>query len=329
MSLARPPKRQAAGPLALVGRVLLVVLLLVILGSLGWAITVNGSVEEAETLGRDFVVPGTMVVIPGLTEIHLREEGAGEPVLLIHDFDLAGGYQWSGTVGLLGDRRLLMPDLIDFGFSPRPGERSRIHTIVGQAETLLAMLDEIGITHLSVVGAGMGGAVAAQMASLDPGVIDRLILISPEILGPEPSWDSLLYRLPTIGDAMIFTFMGAGGRADSSYSAGCQTGGYCPDAGTREVRRTASAIPGTTEALAALLTTPPASTLPASLGLITAPTLIVWGGDDALTPLSQAEELAATIAGSSLEIVSGAGHRPHLEDPEATAAAIVAFLDSQ
>ena len=167
------------------------------------------------------------------------------------------------------------------------------------------------------------------MASLDPGVIDSLVLISPEILGPEPTWDSLLYRLPTIGDAMIFTFLGAGSRADSSYSAGCDTGGYCPDADTREVRRMASTMPGTTEALAALLTTPPASTLPASLGLITAPTLIVWGSDDAVTPLSQAEDLQGTIAGSSLEIVSGAGHRPHLEDPEATAAAIEAFLDSE
>lgn len=328
MSLARPPERQAAGPLALLGRFIFTVIFLAIVGGLGWAIVVNGSIEGAETLDRDVVAPGTIVIIPGLTEVHLRSEGSGDPVLFIHDFDLAGGYQWTKTAELLADHRLLMPDLVDFGFSARPAFRGRLHTVVGQAETMLAMLEELGISNLSVVGAGLGGSVAAQMASLEPGVVDRLVLIAPEILGPEPSWQSILYRLPSVGDAMTFTFIGAGGRADSSYSAGCGNGGYCPDAETRAARQTAAMVPGTTNALTAMFATPPASTLPDSLGTITVPTLIVWGADDLITPLSQAEDLQRALADSSLEIVAGAGHRPHLEDPEATAALISAFLSS-
>lgn len=328
MSLARPPERQASGPLALLGRFIFIVIFLAIVGGIGWAVVVNGSIASAETLDRDLVAPGTIVIIPGLTEVHLRSEGSGEPVLFIHDFDLAGGYQWTRTAELLSDRRLLMPDLVDFGFSARPGVRGRLHTVVGQAETLLAMLEELGISNLSVVGAGLGGSVAAQMASLEPGVVDRLVLIAPEILGPEPSWQSILYRLPSVGDAMTFTFMGAGSRADSSYSAGCGNGGYCPDAETRAARQTAAMVPGTTEALTAMFATPPASTLPDSLGTITAPTMIVWGADDLVTPLSQGEDLQRALVGSSLEIVPGVGHRPHLEDPEATAALISAFLSS-
>jgi pimeloyl-ACP methyl ester carboxylesterase len=328
MSLARPPERQASGPLALLGRFIFTVIFLAIVGGLGWAIVVNGSIEGAETLDRDVVAPGTIVIIPGLTEVHLRSEGSGDPVLFIHDFDLAGGYQWAKTAELLADHRLLMPDLVDFGFSARPSFRGRLHTVVGQAETMLAMLEELGISNLSVVGAGLGGSVAAQMASLEPGVVDRLVLIAPEILGPEPSWQSILYRLPSVGDAMTFTFIGAGGRADSSYSAGCGNGGYCPDAETRAARQAAAMVPGTTNALTAMFATPPASTLPDSLGTISVPTLIVWGADDLITPLSQAEDLQRALVDSSLEIVAGAGHRPHLEDPEATAALISAFLSS-
>lgn len=328
MSLAQPPKRQASGPLALLGRFVVTVIFLAIVGGLGWAIVVNGSIESAETLDRDVVAPGTIVLIPGLTEVHLRSDGTGEPVLFIHDFDLAGGYQWTRTAELLADHRLLMPDLVDFGFSARPSLRGRLHTVVGQAETMLAMLEELGISNLSVVGAGMGGSVAAQMASLEPGVVDRLVLIAPEILGPEPSWQSILYRLPSVGDAMTFTFMGAGNRADSSYSAGCGNGGYCPNAETRAARTAAAMVPGTTNALTAMFATPPASTLPDSLGTITAPTLIVWGADDTTTPLSQAEALQRALVDSSLEVVAGAGHRPHLEDPEATTALISAFLSS-
>jgi pimeloyl-ACP methyl ester carboxylesterase len=87
-------------------------------------------------------------------------------------------------------------------------------------------------------------------------------------------------------------------------------------------------VPGTTDALTAMFATPPASTLPDSLGTITAPTLIVWGADDTTTPLSQAEDLQRTLVNSSVEIVAGAGHRLHLEDPETTAALISTFLSS-
>ena len=328
MSLARPPERQASGPLAAIGRFIFILIFLAIVGGLGWAVVTNGSIERSETLDRDVVAPGTIVLIPGPTEVHLRSEGSGDPVLFIHDFDLDGGYQWTRTAELLTDHRLLLPDLVDFGFSDRPSSRGRLHTVVGQAETMLAMLEELGISNLTVVGAGLGGSVAAQMASLEPGVVDRLVLIAPEILGPEPSWQSMLYRLPSVGDAMTFTFMGAGSRADASYSAGCGDGGYCPDAETRAARQTAAMVPGTTDALTAMFATPPASTLPDSLGTITVPTLLVWGDDDTVTPLSQGQDLQRALVGSSLEVVAGAGHRPHLEDPEATAALISAFLSS-
>ncbi|HUP17987.1 MAG TPA: alpha/beta hydrolase [Acidimicrobiia bacterium] len=328
MSLARAPERQASGPLALLGRFIFIVIFLAVVGGIGWAVLVNGSIDSTETLDRDVVAPGTIVIIPGLTEIHLRSEGSGEPVLFIHDFDMAGGYQWTKTAELLADHRLLMPDLVDFGFSARPSFRGRLHTVVGQAETMLGLLEELGISNLSVVGAGLGGSIAAQMASLEPGVVDRLVLIAPEILGPEPTWQSMLYRLPSVGDAMTFTFMGAGARADASYSAGCGNGGYCPDAETRAARQAAAMVPGTTDALTAMFATPPASTLPDSLGTITVPTLIIWGDDDTVTPLTQGQDLQRALVGSSLEIVAGAGHRPHLEDPEATAALISAFLSS-
>ena len=326
MSLARPPKRQATSPMALFGRALLVLIIVVILGVIGWAVLTNRSIEAAETPDRGFVIPGTIVAIPGLTEVHLRTQGSGDPVLLIHDFDLAGGYQWSETAGLLPDRLLLMPDLVDFGFSARPNARGRIHTVVGQAETMLALLEELGISKLSVVGAGSGGVIAAEMAALEPAAIDRLILIAPEILGPEPGWDSILYRLPSVGDAMTFTFFGAGSRADTRYAAGCDEGGYCPDPVTRETRTAASKIPGTTDALAAFFATPAATTLPDSLGTINAPTLIVWGAEDPVTPISHAQELQDSLSDSRFEVVAGAGHRPHLENPEATAALISEFL---
>lgn len=248
-------------------------------------------------------------------------------MLFIHDFDIAGGYQWLPVVQGLGSRSMLIPDMIDFGLSARPGDAGRIHTVVGRAETLFGLLEELAVDRVSIVGAGYGGEVAAEMAALEPDLVESLVLISPEIYGPAPTWESYLYSLPVLADAMNFTFIGAGSRAERRYAAGCETGGWCPTPDALAVRDQTSRVPGTAEALTAMAQTPEASTLPDALSAITAPTLILWGENDVTTPLDEGQQLSAAIAGSQLVIVPGTGHRPQLEDPGAVAAFIGEFLD--
>jgi pimeloyl-ACP methyl ester carboxylesterase len=63
------------------------------------------------------------------------------------------------------------------------------------------------------------------------------------------------------------------------------------------------------------------------LNKITAPTLIVWGDQDAFCPRHDQEMLAAAIAGSQLVVYAGAGHALHWEEPERLAADLVAFVE--
>ncbi|WP_436316947.1 alpha/beta fold hydrolase [Variovorax sp. LjRoot84] len=56
------------------------------------------------------------------------------------------------------------------------------------------------------------------------------------------------------------------------------------------------------------------------------PTLLLWGAQDRLIPLSQAQLFARDIAGSRLQVFDGLGHVPHEEDPARTVAAVQAFL---
>ena len=63
------------------------------------------------------------------------------------------------------------------------------------------------------------------------------------------------------------------------------------------------------------------------LNKITAPTLIVWGDQDAFCPRRDQEMLAAAIAGSQLVVYAGAGHALHWEEPERFAADLVAFVE--
>jgi pimeloyl-ACP methyl ester carboxylesterase len=59
---------------------------------------------------------------------------------------------------------------------------------------------------------------------------------------------------------------------------------------------------------------------------VTAPTLIVWGKNDKMTPVSDAYVMHEKIKGSKLEILEGTGHSPHLESPEVLADKIYNFL---
>ena len=65
----------------------------------------------------------------------------------------------------------------------------------------------------------------------------------------------------------------------------------------------------------------------ARLGEIAAPTLLVWGDQDAFVPASDQETLLATIAGARLQVYRGAGHAIHWEEPARFAADLVAFVE--
>ena len=60
---------------------------------------------------------------------------------------------------------------------------------------------------------------------------------------------------------------------------------------------------------------------------IAAPTLVVWGERDGIAAPAYGPEFATLIRGARLEVVAKAGHLPHLERPEATANAVLSFLN--
>ena len=63
------------------------------------------------------------------------------------------------------------------------------------------------------------------------------------------------------------------------------------------------------------------------LGLIAAPTLILWGERDAVLPPSYAKKFAAGINGSTrVETVAEAGHLAYLDQPDAVARAVLAHF---
>jgi pimeloyl-ACP methyl ester carboxylesterase len=66
--------------------------------------------------------------------------------------------------------------------------------------------------------------------------------------------------------------------------------------------------------------------LPYLLPRLTCPTLIVWGREDAITPLECGDLYQKSIAGSRLAVLNACGHCPQLEQPQAFADVVRSFL---
>jgi 4,5:9,10-diseco-3-hydroxy-5,9,17-trioxoandrosta-1(10),2-diene-4-oate hydrolase len=62
------------------------------------------------------------------------------------------------------------------------------------------------------------------------------------------------------------------------------------------------------------------------IGEIKAPTLIIWGRQDASFPLEHAYYARDRIAGSKLQIVEQCGHMPNFEKPDEFNQAVIGFL---
>ncbi len=325
MSLARGPQRAKASVGSILARFLGTLVFLAIVLGVGWAVLVSNQASGLESVDAAAAATGELVDLNNGQRLHYREVGSGQPVLLIHDFDLGGGHQWLALAESLDGYRLLIPDLVDFGLSARPQRPGRAHTIFGQAENMSLFLDQLELDQVHVIGAGWGGAVAAQLAINNPNRVDQLVLIAPEILGPEGHWTDIAYGWPVLGQALNFTFRGGGSRAQAQFQAECATGGYCPSAEDLSVRQVGSSVAGTSAALTARAATPEATTVPAELSLVSAPTLFIWGQGDAITPLSDGRTLAESMLEASVEVVP-AGHHPHRQLPAEVAALIDQFL---
>jgi pimeloyl-ACP methyl ester carboxylesterase len=177
------------------------------------------------------------------------------------------------------------------------------------------LIDKAGLAGADLLGASVGGAFAAEMAAIFPAHVRKLALIAPFGLfdDKEPAADPWAQRKDALPGMMC---------ADGSK----WTALVAPPEGANsaewpiEMTRAAEA--------AARAFWPLGNTrLEKRLGLISAPTLILWGERDAILPPSYAKKFAAGINGSTrVQTVADAGHLAYLDQPDAVARAVLAHF---
>ena len=108
----------------------------------------------------------------GTTRIHVREYGAGEPLLLVHGL-MTAGYSWRYVLESLGAQyRLVIPDLPGAGRSDYPDVFMGPDVLAG---SIVALIDALGIRGTKAIGNSLGGYLCMRAAMRDPGAMSRLV----------------------------------------------------------------------------------------------------------------------------------------------------------
>jgi pimeloyl-ACP methyl ester carboxylesterase len=102
----------------------------------------------------------------------------GKTVMLLHGKNFSAIY-WEQTANDLAKEgyRVIMPDQIGFGKSSKPTTIQ--YTFQLLAQNTKAVLDELKITKVNVLGHSMGGMVATRFALMYPDMVEKLILENP------------------------------------------------------------------------------------------------------------------------------------------------------
>lgn len=239
----------------------------------------------------------TAIDVPGVgrVRVHYYEGGSGEPLVLVH-----------GLGGRADDWVKLMPqlardhhhvyalDLPGYGRSEWPGNAK--YSIAEESRDVESFMDQMGLQRTDLCGWSMGGWIAMRVALDDPPRIRRLVVIDSAGLTFGLTWDPSLFvpdtreklqklddllmpngapRVPGFVARAIFRFEGKHGWV---------------------VRRN----------MDSLLTG--RDLLDGKLGSLIMPTLILWGRQDHLIPVSVGEAIHHAVPQSEMQIFDGCGH---------------------
>ena len=253
------------------------------------------------------------------TRLHYRLHACGlreaPVVLLLHGLGSCGDDWALQSPALLPRYTVLAPDLRGQGDSPMPAGWPTIDDL---ATDVLALLDQLQIERVHLVGLSLGGTVALELAVEAPARVRSLTAVN--------TFARLQATRGSLQRGLERTWLAATGRMDELGRRVAD--GLFPDGGQEAFRAAAAARLAGNRPLTyiKLLTALSRFDLRSRLGEIQAPTLVVAGEQDTTVPLRCKLELAAGIRGARLERFAGSRHVTPLDAAERFNTRLLEFL---
>jgi pimeloyl-ACP methyl ester carboxylesterase len=253
-----------------------------------------------------------VITIAGI-ELELHEAGEGPPILFLHG---AQGFapEHPYVAPLSARHRLITPSHPGFGTSSLPDWIDCVDDI---AYIYLELLDRLGLDQLDIIGCSIGGWIAAELVCKLPNMVRRLVLVGPVGVktGPVDRLDVPdIFALPQSELERLLFHDPERMRSDPS-----------------RLSDEALAISVRNRETLALLSWEPYMHNPKlrhRLHRVAAPTLLLRGESDGLVSADYLAAYARLLPNTRITTIAAAGHAPHVEQPEAFARTVLAFLEA-
>ena len=235
----------------------------------------------------------------GQVEVSVADYGSGQPFLLLHGG--AGPQSVTGFAGKFAaarDVRVLVPTHPGFGGTPRP---EALNSVGGLAALYDALLHQLALHDVTVIGNSIGGWITAEIALLKSPRVSGIVLIDAvgiEVPGhPVADFFSL-----TMDQVFQLSFHNPGPfRVDP---ATLPPAAQAIAAGNRAAISVYAGTAMTDPALAGRLAT------------LETPTLVLWGDSDQIADADYGRAYAAAIPTARFQLLPDTGHSPQLETPD-------------
>ena len=243
----------------------------------------------------------TMIDAAGIT-VELQRGGSGPPLLVIHgELGVPG---WLDSFAQLAERYdVIVPSLPGYGRSTRPDWIMGVHDLAAWITWFARDLDLD--TSVNVIGCSLGGWVAVEIATVAPQLFNKLVLVGAMGLKPE--------------HGEIFDYFLEGGLTGlrRAFHRPEQSSEFMRYWGTEWTLDQADLVEQHREMTCRLAWKPYMHSLSLRhlLPGITTPTLLVWGREDAITPIECGELYQRAIPHARLTIMDNCGHMPEMEQP--------------
>jgi len=261
----------------------------------------------------------TSLISQPIKSTYVHQGSGGTPILLLHGFDSS----------ILEFRRLLpllakvtetwAIDLLGFGLT------ERIPNLSINPENIKTHLYYFWKTLIKkpviLVGASMGGATAIDFTLTYPDIVEKLVLLDSAGLAHQPLGGKLMF--PPL-DYLATAFL-----RNPKVRQSISTAAYYDKSLANLDAQICAALhlecPGWSQSLIAFTKSGGYGSFASKLHQIKQPTLIIWGENDKILGIKDAEKFKKAIALSSLIWIKNCGHVPHLEQPQITAENILTF----
>jgi 2-succinyl-6-hydroxy-2,4-cyclohexadiene-1-carboxylate synthase len=257
--------------------------------------------------------------------INVETAGSGPPLVLLHGFT-GSATSWDGHVDAFAKQyRVAAVDLIGHGQSDAPADPGR-YTIAHEIEDVIGVLDHLAMGRVSLAGYSMGGRVALATAIAAPDRCAALILesTSPGIADLEArvvreAQDNEM-AVSIIREG-IEPFVGRWERQPLFASQAALPDTVRAELRAQRLRNNPVGLANSLRGIGQGVQLP----LHVFLDEVRVPTLLIAGALDGKYR-AIAMEMQSRMPGAVLEVVDGAGHSVHLEQPETFRRLVLDFL---